>query len=119
MDATCTQETQRRRHFDHELGNTVLRTLITALPQIRAAEELAQRLNEAGMNASPKSIPHDTGCCVLVYVTANLPSLLLWLDHYAVPISLLSQGSSVAITAYSAKVSGQDITLVITHRELT
>lgn len=118
MYAYCTPAAERRRHFDHERGNTVIRALINAAPRIKAAEELAQRLTEAGIHATPRSIPHDDeACAVLVYITGHLPTVMCWLDHYAVPVSLLSNSSAVAIFAYAAKVSGQDVTLVITHRE--
>lgn len=118
MYATCTPAAERRRHYDHERGNTVVRSLINAAPRIRAAEDLAQRLAEAGIHATPRSIPHDDeACAVLVYITGHLPTVMCWLDHYAVPVSLLSNSSAVAIFAYAAKVSGQDVTLVITHRE--
>jgi hypothetical protein len=120
MYATCTPAAERRRHFDHERGNTVIRSLNKAAPRIKAAEELAQRLKEAGIHATPRSIPHDDeACAVLVYITGHLFTVLRWLEHYAVPVSLLSNSSAVAIFAYSAKVSGQDVTLVITHREPT
>jgi len=118
MYATCTPLAERRQHFDHERANTVIRSLIKAAPRIRAAEELAQRLAEAGIRAVPRSIPHDDdACAVLVYITGHQPTVMCWLDHYAVPVSLLSNSSTAAIYAYAAQVSGQDITLVITHRE--
>lgn len=117
METHCTPNEQRRRHFDHQRANIMARSILDAIPRIKAAEDLAQRLNEAGLKANPRSIPYDHGCAVLVYVTAHLPTVLLWLDHYAVPVSLMSHGSAIAVYSYQATVSGQSITLVITHRE--
>lgn len=110
---------QQRRAFDTARGNTITAALVAAKDRVQAAHVLSIRLKEAGMQAMPKTIPYDQGCAVLVYVAAPRDTVLAWLEHYAINYTALPTGEPGSVFTYAATISGQEILLVIIHREPT
>jgi hypothetical protein len=84
-----------------------------AEPRIIAAHDLVQRLREAGIQASARHITHPNGCAVLVNAYAPKDSILMWLDHLAVPVTPLGQCAELGIYTFDVVASGQGMALII------